>query len=49
MRNYFKFGPVVQEEMPFKIFLIWSSGNPFVWRSRTISALLIAGIKGTIL
>ena len=27
MRNYFEFGPVVQEEMSFKRFLIWSSGG----------------------
>ena len=28
--NNYKFGPVVQDEMPLKIFLIWSSGGPFV-------------------
>ena len=28
--NYFEFGPVVQEEMPFKGIHNWSSGNPFV-------------------
>ena len=27
-----------------KIFLIWSSGNPFVWQSRTIYAILVEGI-----
>ena len=32
----FEFGPVVQEEMPFKIFLIYSSGRPFVWWGRTL-------------
>ena len=29
----------------FKIFLIWSSGGPFVQRSRTICAILVDGIK----
>ena len=27
-----------------KIFLIWSSGGPFVQRSRTICAILVEGI-----
>ena len=34
--NYFEFGPVVQVEMYLKIFLIWSSGDPFVQWSGTI-------------
>ena len=41
--NNYKFGPVVQEEMPLKIFLIWSSGGPFV-KGGTIYAILIEGI-----
>ena len=28
-----------------KVFLIWSSGSPFVQRSITISAILVEGIK----
>ena len=33
----FEFGPVVQEEMPLKgVFLIWSSGSPFVQWSVTM-------------
>ena len=44
MRNnsmsLFKFGPVVQEEIWFKIFLIWSSGGPRVQWSGTIYASL---------
>ena len=28
-----------------KIFLIWSSGGPFVQQSRTICAIFIEGIK----
>ena len=28
MWSYMNFGPVVQEEMSFKDFLIWSSGGP---------------------
>ena len=28
-----------------KIFLIWSSGGPFVQRSGTICAILVEGIK----
>ena len=47
MRNnsvkYFVFGLVVQE-MSLKIFLIWSSGSPFVQWSRTICAILVTGI-----
>ena len=27
------------------VFLIWSSGSPFVWRSVTICATLVEGIK----
>ena len=52
MRNnsvkLFEFGPVVQEEMSFKRFLIWSSGRPFVQWSRTIYAILKKGIIGNI-
>ena len=36
-----KFGPVVQEEMPFKGIFIWS---PFVQRSVIICAILVEGI-----
>ena len=43
MWNYFEFGPVVQE-MSFKIFLIWSSGSPFVQWSGTICAILVESI-----
>ena len=43
-KNYFEFGPVVQEETSFKIFLIWSSGGPFVHRRGTICAILVEGI-----
>ena len=39
MRNNIKFGPVVQEEMSFKRFLIWSSGGPCVVWSGTIYAI----------
>ena len=38
-----QFGPMVQEEMAFKRFLIWSSGGPPV-QSRTIYAILKEGI-----
>ena len=35
LRNYFEFGPVVQEEMSYKGFLIWSSGShPFWWSGK---------------
>ena len=43
-----KFGPVVQEEMSFKRFLIWSSGGPPVQWSGTIYAILKEGIMGNI-
>ena len=43
--NFFEFEPVVQEEMSFKIFLLWSSGSPSVW-SGTICALLKEDIIG---
>ena len=33
--NFFEFGPVVQE-MSFKIFLIYNSGDPFVQWSGSI-------------
>ena len=42
MRNnsvkVFEVGPVVQE-LSFKRFLIWSSGGPPVWCSKTIYAI----------
>ena len=44
MRNNFKFGQVVQEEMSFKRFLISSSGGPFVLWSKTIYAILVEGL-----
>ena len=45
MRNnsvklFFKFGPVVQEEVSIKRFLIWSSGMPPVQWSGTINVIL---------
>ena len=43
---HFEFGPVVQEEMPFKSILIWISDSPFVQRSITNGANLVEGIKG---
>ena len=47
LRNYFEFGPVVQE-MSFKRFLIRSTGSPSVgWRG-TICAILKVGIMGNI-
>ena len=46
--EHIEFGSVVQEEMLFKRFLIWSSGSPPVWRSRTIYAILKVGIMGNI-
>ena len=42
--NYYKFEPVVQEEMPFQRFLIWNSGNPPVKWSRTICVISVEGI-----
>ena len=46
--NYFEFGSVVQEEMSFKRFLIWSSGDPPVQCSGTIYAILKQGMIGKI-
>ena len=46
--KFMKFGPVVQEEMSFKRFLIWSSGNPPVQWSGIIYAILKEGIMGNI-
>ena len=46
--KFMKFGPVVQEEMSFKRFLIWSSGNPPVQWSGIIYAILNEGIMGNI-
>ena len=48
LRNNFEFGSVVQEEMSFKRFLIWSSGDPPVQWSRTIYAILKEGFMGNI-
>ena len=48
MRNNFKFGRVVQEEMSFKRFLILSSGGPCVLWSRTIYAIWVEGIMGNL-
>ena len=40
-KNYFEFGPVVQEEIAFERFLIRSSGShPVQWR-RTIYAIFV--------
>ena len=43
-----EFGPVVQEEMLVKVFLIWSSGSPSVQWSGTTYAILKEGIMGNI-
>ena len=40
-KNYFEFGPVVQEEITFERFLIWSSGSHPVQWSRTIYAFCV--------
>ena len=48
MRNYFKFGQVVQEEMSFKRFLISSSGGPCVLWSGTIYTIYVEGIMGNL-
>ena len=48
MKNYFEFESVVQEEMSFKIFLIWSSGYPPVQLSKTIYTILKECIMGNI-
>ena len=40
-KKYFEFGPVVQEEITFERFLIWSSGSPPVQWSRTIYATFV--------
>ena len=42
--KYFEFGSVVQENMSFKRFLIWSSCSSPVWCSRTFYASLKEGI-----
>ena len=39
---------MVQKEMSFKQFLIWSSGGPPVWWSGPIYAILKEGIMGNI-
>ena len=50
MRNnsvkLFELGPMVQEEMSFKRFLIWSCGSPPVQWSGTIYAIFEEGIMG---
>ena len=45
MRNYFKFGQVVKEEMSFKGVLFFNSGGHFVQRSETVCAFFIEGIR----
>ena len=44
----FEFGSVVEEEMSFKRFLVWRSGDPPVKWSRTIYAILKESIMGNI-
>ena len=46
--NYFEFVSVVQEQILFKRFFIWSSGSPPVRRSGPINAILKEGITGNI-
>ena len=46
--NLFEFGSVVQEEMSFTIFRIWSSGDPPVQWDGTINAILKEVIIGII-
>ena len=46
--NYFEFGLVVHEEMPFKNIFIWSSDHPFVQRSRTIYTILVEGRNNSV-
>ena len=48
VKSFFEFEYMVQEEMSFKILLIWSSGDPPVQWSRTIYLILKAGIIGNI-
>ena len=48
LENNFDFGPVVQEEISFKIYLIWRSGDACVRWSRTIYAILVEGIFGNL-
>ena len=45
---FFKFGPVVQE-MLFERFLLWTYGSPPVQLSRTIYAIFVRALCGTIL
>ena len=42
------FNLMVQEEMPLKIFLIYSSGSHLVWRSKTSLAILVEVIMRNI-
>ena len=42
--KHLKFAPVVQEEMSFNIFLIYSSGVHFVQRSGTVCAIFAEAI-----
>ena len=44
----FEIGPVVQEEMSSKRFLVWTSGSPPVQWSRTIYAILKESTMGNI-
>ena len=46
--QFCEFGPVVQEEMLFKKFLIWSSGGPPVQWNGTIYSILKEDIMGSI-
>ena len=48
LRNYFEFGPVVQEQRLFKLFVIQCSGGPHVQRSGTFCAILVDDIMGNI-
>ena len=40
MCNNYEFGLVVHEKIILKIFLVWSSGGPYVQRSGTICAII---------
>ena len=42
--NYFEFAQWFSRRCRLKIFLIWSSGIPFVQPSRTICAIFVEGI-----
>ena len=49
MKKYCEFGPVVQEEVQFKEFSIFSSGGHFGQWSGTICAILEEGFVGNII